>query len=83
MGITGRNIGFDSIICGQKMKVKGMTDSLRPCWHHTVRNGCILGTVSVCKSVKHFLPLYKAGNKGHPCQTVACTPTITTIHRLL
>lgn len=28
--------------------------------------GCILGTVSICKPVEHFLSLYKAGNKGSP-----------------
>lgn len=38
----------------------------------------------MCKSVKHFLPLYDTGNKGLPWQAVACTPATTAIlHRWL
>lgn len=82
MEIAGRTVGVDSVICGQKTETPGY-DSISPRWHHTVLYRYMLGGVRVCKSVKNFLPLYDAGNKGLPWQAVACTPTTTAIHRRL
>lgn len=48
-----RAVGVDSVVGGQKIVPVGIT--LRR---------YMLGGVRVHKSVKHFLPLYDAGNKG-------------------
>lgn len=68
MEITGRIVGADSVICGQKcgQSETPVCDSLSPCWHHTVLYRCILGTVSVCKSVKFYHSSTKQEIKGSP-----------------
>lgn len=35
METTGRTVGVDSIVCGQKIETPAY-GSLRPCWHHVV-----------------------------------------------
>ena len=79
MEIIGRALGVDSVVCGQKIQCMMV---LVPVGIRLFCSAYILGTVSICESVKQFLPLYKARNTELPWQAVACIPTTTAIHRL-